>query len=204
MKRNLHISSSTGLIVDIGISNIDTIYPGEISILQPVDVIIGDEPISVIINASEAVGAGGATGGTGGHLPPLTIGEIETIGNVSGGEIAGAGSEGGNSSLVGKLRGEDVTLSDISVIDIQLTKRNSNDLALLRNDFNSNVRKQFLVDLGKDTDYLRKAGFSEVDIIKIQNGYVPTGWQVHHKIPLDAGGTNEFSNFGVNSERAIS
>lgn len=26
------------------------------------------------------------------------------------------------------------------------------------------------------------------------NGFVPTGWQVHHKIPLDGGGTNAFSN----------
>ena len=38
--------------------------------------------------------------------------------------------------------------------------------------------------MGKQTEYLRSAGFTEADILKIQNGYVPTGWQVHHKIPL--------------------
>ena len=48
--------------------------------------------------------------------------------------------------------------------------------------------------MGKQTDYLRRAGFTEADILKIQNGYVPTGWQVHHKIPLEGGGTNDFSN----------
>ena len=28
----------------------------------------------------------------------------------------------------------------------------------------------------------------------LQNCYVPKGWNVHHKIPLDDGGTNEFKN----------
>ena len=48
--------------------------------------------------------------------------------------------------------------------------------------------------MGKQTEYLRSAGFTEADILKIQNGYVPTGWQVHHKIPLDGGETNDFEN----------
>lgn len=50
------------------------------------------------------------------------------------------------------------------------------------------------MDMGKQTEYLRSAGFTEADILKIQNGYVPTGQQVHHKIPIDGGGTNDFSN----------
>ena len=33
----------------------------------------------------------------------------------------------------------------------------------------------FLMDMGKQTEYLRSAGFTEADILKIQNGYVPTG-----------------------------
>ena len=28
----------------------------------------------------------------------------------------------------------------------------------------------------------------------IQNGRVPDGWQVHHKLPLDDSGTNSFDN----------
>lgn len=50
------------------------------------------------------------------------------------------------------------------------------------------------MDLGKNPEYLKNAGFSDVDILKIQNGYVPDGWQVHHKIPLDGGGSNSFDN----------
>ena len=101
---------------------------------------------------------------------------------------------GSGSSFTGKLRGEDVTLNNVKVQDITLKKRSSSELSQLRSEFNTSVRKNFLMDMGKQTDYLRRAGFTEADILKIQNGYVPTGWQVHHKIPLDGGGTNDFSN----------
>ncbi|MCU6754660.1 HNH endonuclease signature motif containing protein [Bovifimicola ammoniilytica] len=101
---------------------------------------------------------------------------------------------GSGSSFTGKLRGEDVTLNNVNVQDITLKKRSSSGLSQLRSEFNTSVRKDFLMDMGKQTEYLRSAGFMEADILKIQNGYVPTGWQVHHKIPLDGGGTNDFSN----------
>ena len=101
---------------------------------------------------------------------------------------------GSGSSFTGKLRGEDVTLNNVNVHDITLKKRSSSELSQLRSEFNTSVRKNFLMDMGKQTEYLRSAGFTEADILKIQNGYVPTGWQVHHKIPLDGGGTNDFSN----------
>ncbi len=104
------------------------------------------------------------------------------------------GKSGTSSSFTGKLRGEDVTLNNVNVQDIALQKRISSELDQLRSEFNTSVRKDFLMDLGKQTEYLRSAGFTETDILKIQSGYVPTGWQVHHKIPLDGGGTNAFSN----------
>ncbi|MED4014647.1 HNH endonuclease [Sutcliffiella cohnii] len=28
----------------------------------------------------------------------------------------------------------------------------------------------------------------------MKNGRVPVGWQVHHKLPLDDGGTNSYNN----------
>ena len=105
-----------------------------------------------------------------------------------------ADKSGSGSSFTGKLRGEDVTLNNVNVQDITLKKRSSSGLSQLRSEFNTSVRKDFLMDMGKQTEYLRSAGFTEADILKIQNGYVPTGWQVHHKIPLDGGGTNDFSN----------
>ena len=74
-------------------------------------------------------------------------------------------------------------------------KRDTVELNALRNDFNTSARKNFLEELSKDVDYLKEAGFSEKDILKIKNGRVPDGWQVHHKLPLDDSGTNSFDNF---------
>ena len=109
--------------------------------------------------------------------------------------VSGSGVKGGaDASFTWKLRGEDVTLNDVKVQEISYVKRNSTELKTLRDEFNTTTRKAFLEDLGKNTEYLRNAGFSETDILKIQNGRVPDGWQVHHKLPLDDSGTNSFDN----------
>ena len=79
-------------------------------------------------------------------------------------------------------------------IGISYVKRSSTELKTLRDEFNTTARKAFLEHLGKNAEYLRNAGFSETDILKIQNGRVPDGWQVHHKLPLDDSGTNSFDN----------
>ena len=41
---------------------------------------------------------------------------------------------------------------------------------------------------------LEEAGLKEADFMRMKSGKVPKGWQVHHKLPLDDGGTNDFSN----------
>ena len=103
--------------------------------------------------------------------------------------------EGGlHASFTWKLRGKDVTLTDVQVQEISYVKRNSTELKSLRGEFNKTTRRTFLENLGNNAEYLRNAGFSETDIQKIQNGRVPNGWQVHHKLPLDDSGTNSFDN----------
>ncbi|MDB1944017.1 hypothetical protein PMY37_07195 [Clostridium tertium] len=97
--------------------------------------------------------------------------------------------------FIGKLRGENVTLKDVKTKEISYIKRDTVELNALRNDFNTSARKNFLEELSKDVDYLKESGFSEKDILKINNGRVPDGWQVHHKLPLDDSGTNSFDNF---------
>ena len=101
---------------------------------------------------------------------------------------------GTDASFTWKLRGEDATLDDVKVQEISYVKRNSTELKTLRDEFNTTTRKAFLEDLGNNAEYLRNAGFSETDILKIKNGRVPDGWQVHHKLPLDGSGTNSFDN----------
>ena len=41
---------------------------------------------------------------------------------------------------------------------ITLKKRSSSELSQLRSEFNTSVRKNFLMDMGKQTEYLRSAG----------------------------------------------
>ncbi len=100
---------------------------------------------------------------------------------------------GGDISFTWELRGENVTLPDVKIKNFLYKKRSSDELQSLRDEFNNTERKNFLKELG-DTEDLKEAGFSENEINNIKIGKVPKGWQVHHKLPLDDSGTNEFDN----------
>ena len=109
----------------------------------------------------------------------------------------GAAAEGGTDDFVGMLKGEKVTLPNVKGQTIQYTKVSTENLAELRKAFNTTDRKEFLKFLSNDDnmlEQLNKAGLTDTDILKMKDGYVPTGYQVHHKIPLDGGGTNSFDN----------
>ncbi|WLR42628.1 HNH endonuclease signature motif containing protein [Bacillus carboniphilus] len=98
---------------------------------------------------------------------------------------------------IGKLKGENILLKGIREKDITYTKRPREEFKQLRNKFNSSVRKNFLLDLTKSDKKIKillNAGLSKTDINDMKNGFVPEGYQVHHKLPLDDGGTNDFSN----------
>jgi len=95
------------------------------------------------------------------------------------------------------VRGEKVTLDDVTMRSVEYVKRARDEAAELRKAFDGGKRKDFLVSLAADpkkTAALREAGFSPAEIDRIASGRVPQGWQVHHKLPLDDGGTNDFGN----------
>ena len=98
------------------------------------------------------------------------------------------------SRFIGKLRGEDVTLPDIEMKKINYVKHDRSVLKELRNDFNKSVRKDFLESISSDIKNLKSHGLSETDIQKLKDGFVQKGYQVHHELPLDDSGTNDFSN----------
>lgn len=96
-----------------------------------------------------------------------------------------------------KLRGKPVILKGFKWKNIKYIKRSPAEVIKLRNKFNSKIRKQFIDDMFKQygiVQKLKKAGLSPEDIDKLRNGIMPKGWNVHHKIPLDDGGTNQLSN----------
>ncbi|MGD7007014.1 pre-toxin TG domain-containing protein [Metabacillus sp. 84] len=97
----------------------------------------------------------------------------------------------------GKLKGKDILLRDIVEKEIIYTKRDRQEFKQLRNKFNSSVRKLFLKDIVNDEKKVKQlinAGLTDIDIKNLKNGLVPDGYQVHHKLPLDDGGTNDFKN----------
>ena len=99
--------------------------------------------------------------------------------------------------FIGTLKGKLVKLKGVKEKKIKYTKRDPEEASKLRKEFNSGERKKFLEDLANDpekVEQLRKAGLTEPEITLLKKGGVPDGWQVHHKLPLDDGGTNKFDN----------
>lgn len=128
---------------------------------------------------------------------PKNIVVDATIGGISGGTAEYSkfkAEQKTKHSFTGTLKGEEVTLDDVTVEEMDYVKRSDAERDALRDEFNTKTRKDFLKELGNDPDMLREAGFSEADILKIQDGGVPKGWQVHHKYPLDDSGTNDYGN----------
>lgn len=86
-------------------------------------------------------------------------------------------------------------MPNVSIKKVTYTKRDTLECTQLRNEFNAKVRSEFLKDFAsKNTDKLKDFGLTDTDIAKLNDGLVPKGYQVHHKLPLDDGGTNNFNN----------
>lgn len=99
--------------------------------------------------------------------------------------------------FVGTLKGEKVHLKGVKVEEIIYTKRLPEETVKLRRSFNNSVKKSFLKSFANDplrVEYLRKAGLKDTEIARMKDGLNPQGWQVHHNLPLDDGGTNDFAN----------
>ncbi|WP_449457902.1 hypothetical protein [Streptococcus suis] len=96
--------------------------------------------------------------------------------------------------FTGNLRGQEFELKDVKLENISYVKRDRKEWRRLRLEFDRKVKKDFLKSLLEDVEILKLNGLSDTDIKKLQDGYVPKGYQVHHQLPLDDSGTNEFDN----------
>lgn len=100
-------------------------------------------------------------------------------------------------TFTGTLRGARVELPGVTVRSISYTKRSAEELRTLRSAFDSTERAGFVRSLASDPSkvaQLRRAGLGDDQIRMLADGKIPQGWQVHHKLPLDDGGTNDYSN----------
>ncbi|PLR38373.1 HNH endonuclease [Chimaeribacter coloradensis] len=96
-------------------------------------------------------------------------------------------------SYLGKAKGKQRFLEQISVVKIDYLRRKRDDYQALRKQFNNSVRPDFLKLLATDPDSLIR--FTPAQRAKMAKGKIPIrGWSVHHKIPLDDTGTNDFHN----------
>ena len=101
------------------------------------------------------------------------------------------------SKFIGKYKGKDIELDNVSTNTITYNKRDRESYIQLRKEFDSSIRKNYLKDLSKNDDVINQLtshGVKRGDIAKLADGKVPKGYQVHHKIPLDDGGTNSVDN----------
>lgn len=95
------------------------------------------------------------------------------------------------------VRGQRVTLDNIELRSVDYLKRDRASYASLRTEFDRGVRADFARNLATDpanVTALRQAGLNDAQIARLAEGKIPQGYQVHHKLPLDDGGTNDFSN----------
>ncbi|HCM9211824.1 TPA: HNH endonuclease [Enterobacter roggenkampii] len=96
---------------------------------------------------------------------------------------------------LGKVRGKTKLLNNIEVKEINYVKRDPSETMYLRKEFNNIVRKKFLNQLSNSSDAANV--FEPSDLFKMSKGTAPDGWEVHHKLPLDDGGTNAFDNLSL-------
>ncbi len=98
--------------------------------------------------------------------------------------------------FIGQYKGQEVEMHQMEIRQIEYTKRDELIREKLRSQFNS-VRKKLMIEMANNPETvqrLKRAGIGDKSIEKMKNGQVPTGWQVHHKLPLDDGGDNSIPN----------
>ena len=93
---------------------------------------------------------------------------------------------------LGKARGEAKLLHNIQVIKMDYVRRDRAELAMLRRKFQS-VKPGFYKMLAKHP--AAKKRFNQDELNKMARGIRPhEKWEIHHKLPLDDSGENDFSN----------
>lgn len=96
------------------------------------------------------------------------------------------------SEYLGKYKGEPIFMKDMQVKQIDYLRRSREEYTAMRRAFDNGIRSDFMKSISNHPDVVKT--FDQANLQKITNGGVPSGWNVHHKIPLDDGGDNSFSN----------
>ncbi|MDR7342935.1 hypothetical protein J2X14_001339 [Pantoea alhagi] len=95
-------------------------------------------------------------------------------------------------SYLGRYKGNRILLQNIDVVEMDYVKRSSAAQRTLRNSFNNTVRREFAKNIADHPDIIYRLDASQREILRA--GLIPKEFSVHHKLPLDDNGTNDFSN----------
>lgn len=99
-------------------------------------------------------------------------------------------------SIINKLDMIDSSVTSVKFLpDFKYIKKTDAELGALRKAFDGGVRADFVKKLAtENVDDLKKLNLTDLDIEHMKKGKLPTGFEVHHKLPLDDGGDNSFEN----------
>lgn len=98
---------------------------------------------------------------------------------------------------VGKLSGKSIPFPGVKTRKITYTKRDPAERDRLRKEFDESIKQKFLKGISGDParkKLLERAGIPPDQIDAMAAGKVPIDYQVHHRVPLDGGGTNDLDN----------
>ncbi|CFU87254.1 HNH endonuclease domain-containing protein [Yersinia pseudotuberculosis] len=128
------------------------------------------------------------------------LGTVEKVGTL--GDVAKLGKAVELEKLEGYLgtyKGQKVLLQNVDVVKMDYVRRSTADRNLLRKEFDNGVRKKFLKDIANNPEVVKR--LDAFDRSVLAKGVVPDGYQVHHKLPLDDSGNNNFDNLVLISTR---
>lgn len=104
---------------------------------------------------------------------------------------------GAQPSYQGTAGGKPIQMPGVDSVPVNYVKRDRTEYADLRRAFDNSARGDFarnLVSSPQGIAAAKRAGLDDAAIARLAEGKIPQGFQVHHKLPLDDGGTNAFSN----------
>lgn len=120
------------------------------------------------------------------------LGTVEKVGTL--GDVAKLGKAIELEKLEGYLgtyKGQKVLLQNVDVVKMDYFRRDRAEAAMLRSQFRS-VRTKFVKSIANNPDVAKRFTLEQRD--GLSNGITPSGWVVHHKLPLDDSGTNALDN----------
>ncbi|MEB7587092.1 HNH endonuclease [Serratia rubidaea] len=129
----------------------------------------------------------------------IALSSIVAVAKLPSGGVANVKSLKELQQFLGTYKGERKLLDNIDVIKMDYVRRSREEAKLLRREFDGKVRKNFLKSISDNPEVTRR--FNSDDLGLIAKGRVPEDWSVHHKLPLDDSGTNDFNNLVLINER---